>query len=50
MEEHSGIWGLVKHLKGFLKHFRFGKGTVNFAKWFSPYSGILLYVKGNQFI
>lgn len=37
MEEHSGMWGLAKSLKLFFKHFRFGKGRLNFAKHRFPY-------------
>lgn len=34
MEEHSGNWGLAKPLELFFKHFRFGKGRLDFANAF----------------
>lgn len=47
MEEHSGIWGLANPLKLFFKHFRFGKGRLDFAKCLFPDFGIQVYFKEN---
>lgn len=47
MEEPSGIWGLAKPLKLFFKHFRFGKGRLDFAKHLFSYFGIQVYLKEN---
>lgn len=47
MEEHSGVWGLAKPLKLFLKHFRFGKGRLDFAKCLFPYFGTQMCFKEN---